>query len=377
LLFAQTAPYNGGMSILITLHMVRSAAMIAWAALAAMCFPIAAAAECVLEIPTTASAAVFTRHLPKSCSAEERASQSISSADLLQALREGKDIDLAGVVVVGDLMFDQLPITMPASWSAASPPIQEALRAQPAGDVRVIPGAISIRDSWVQGKISTNLKQGLIVLTGPISLTGTTFERTVDLSHAAFESTVDFSDARLVKEGFFIRAIFTQPVRFERTAFGVHARFHRATFKEPVTFLHAVFNGLSEFLEVSFEKDASFLDTTFKLGTGFSGSHFGARSDFSEATFDREAFYLFTQFDREAAFRRAAFHGTADFSDAEFKGPTDFSKVRFDVQPSFVRAKGSPDQQSLGGIQDPKLFYAIAAGMLVAALGLLLFLRRT
>lgn len=323
-----------------------------------------ALAECVME-QSPPEAATFTRHLGERCSEQEQETRAVRADELLAAIKEGKGIDLAGVVVVGDLLLDQLPPVSPSTLKTTSPRVQEMILSQAGKELRVVLAPISIRNSRVRGVISTKIQDGLIAMTGPVTMTGTTFERVVDFSRAVFFEPVDFSDAILLREGFFIRALFDKPTRFERTAFGVHTRFHRARFGDSVAFLRAGFNGLAEFLEVTFEKEANFSRTYFKMGTGFSGSRFGGMLDFSEALFEREAFFLFTLFEGDAYFRRTTFRGQADFSDAQFKGLDDFDKVFFQLQPRFDGARLIETPPTRGGLQDPRYLYGIAAAMLI------------
>lgn len=333
-------------------------------------------ADCVVERMPSESAVPLTRHLGKDCTAHEREAHAVAAAELLAAFRSGKGVDLNGVVITGDLMLDELPLVPVPPRDVLPPRVRDAILTRGLQQVRVVSGPILIRNSLVRGRIATNLKEGYLVVKGPVAMTGTTFERSVDFSHAAFAESVDFSEAVLLREGFFIRAIFSQPARFEKTAFGVHSRFHMAVFSESVTFLRAGFNGLAEFLDVTFEKDASFSRTYFKLGTGFSGSRFLGLLDFSEAVFQREAFFLFTIFEGDAYFRRATFRALADFTDAEFKGVNDFAKVFFSIEPRFIRTKRSGTSQSPGGLHDPRFLYGIAAALLIFTILFVLLLRK-
>ena len=339
-------------------------------------FTAAVLAECIVERMSSEAAAPLTRHLGRDCTAQEREAQAVTAAELLAAFRSGKVVDLSGVVLTGDLMLDELPLVFVKTLDVLSPRVQDAILKQRLQQVRVISGPILIRNSLVRGRIATNLKEGYLVVKGPVTMTGTTFERSVDFSHAAFAGSVDFSEAVLLREGFFIRALFSQAARFEKTAFGVHSRFHKAVFSETVTFLRAGFNGLAEFLEVTFEKDASFSRTYFKLGTGFSASRFRGVLDFSEAMFEREAFFLFTVFEGDAYFRRTTFRALADFTDAEFMGVNDFAKVFFQIEPRFIRTKMSGTNQSPGGLHDPRFLYGIAAALLIFTILFVLFLRK-
>lgn len=332
--------------------------------------------QCSVDRSPPHDPAVFKRHVAKSCSDQDREAEAITAEEILTALKAAKSVDLAGIVVRGDVMLDRLP-TVPASTAGLEPlPGRELpgmLREQ---DVRVIPGALSIRDSVVQGVLAANPKQGMLVLKGPVSMTGTRFERSVDFSRSLFLGPVDFSEAIILHEGFFIGTVFSQGARFEKTAFGVHSRFHRALFKEGATFLRAGFNGLAEFLEVRFDKDASFPRAYFKMGAGFSGSRFGGTLDFSEALFEREVFFTFTVFEGDAYFRRTTFRADANFSDAEFKGMDDFSKAFFNSEPHFTRTKFSGVRRGPAGLQDPRFLYGFAVALLIFAVLFVLALRK-
>lgn len=328
------------------------------------------AGACSLE---RSAEGIYTRHLANDCSEQERDARSIPADELLAALKAGKGLDLAGVTVTGDLTLDALPETPLSMADLPSPQLRELLRE--VRQVRMISGPLTVRNSVVRGVITTNLKEGYLLVKGPVTITGTTFERGADFSRIIFLGAVDFSNAVFLQEAFFIMARFEQPARFEKTAFGVHTRFHQARFADSVSFVRAGFNGLGEFLQVTFEKDASFSRAYFKMGTGFSGSRFGGPLDFSEAVFERAAFFTFTVFEGDAYFRRATFRADANFSDAEFKGLDDFSKAFFNVEPRFTRAKVS-GVRSPSGLQNPRLLYTMAAALFVFAVIFVLILRK-
>lgn len=332
--------------------------------------------ECLMERTSSDSAASFVRHLGKDCSEQERATQAVTAGELLTALKDGKGIDVAGVVVTGDLMLDGLPLVAASTLDVPSPRIRDAILKSNVKKVRVIAGPISIRNSVMRGGLATKLKDGLLLAKGPVTMSGTTFERAVDFSRTAFLGPVDFTEAILLQEGFFIEGLFDQAARFERTAFGVHSRFHKAVFGDTVTFHRAGFNGLAEFIQVLFEKDARFSQAYFKMGAGFSGSVFRGNLDFSEAVFDRAAFFMFTVFEGDAYFRRTTFRAEANFTDAQFNGVDDFSKTFFTLEPRFTRTKVSRARPSPGGLQDPRFLYGIAAALLIFTVVFVLFLRQ-
>lgn len=322
-------------------------------------------------------ALVLVRHLGPDCSDDERAARAVAAETVLTALGEGRGVDLAGVVITGDLSLDRIAPAPAAPVAASAPPhLRDRLQGERLTEVRVITGPVTIRDARVRGRLSANLGAGVLVVAGPLVLTGTTFEHVVDLSRTAFLDRADFSGAVLLGEGFFVQALFEGPARFERTTFGPHTRFHRAVFVQEADFREADFRGLSEFLEVVFEKEAAFPRATFSMGTGFSGSRFGGPLDFSGARFAREAFFRFSEFHQPATFREARFHGRADFSDARFEAQDDFADVLFDVDPGFEGAKVSRVPVRAKGLREPRVLYVVAAGLFAATLFLLLWGRK-
>jgi hypothetical protein len=326
---------------------------------------------CAMEREQANQPALFLRHLGPDCTEQEREAQSVNADEVLAALKQGKGVDIAGALIIGDLFFEALPATKLEAMSDLPADAREALGTRRITEARRLAGPIVVTRSVIRGAIGSRLKDGAIIVQGPLTVTGTTFERTADFSHMVFLGPVDGSEAVFLSQALFVQGWFAKPVRFEKTAFGPHSRFHRSVFNEPVSFLRSGFNGLSEFLEVTFAKEASFSRVYFKMGTGFSGSRFGGILDFSEAVFEREAFFTFTVFEQDAYFRRAVFRGTADFSDAQFKALDDFSKVMFEAQPNFSRVKVSETPRSPGGLQDPRVMYGIAAVLAVFTLGLL------
>ena len=316
------------------------------------------ASNCQVETPASGPGVALTRHLGADCTEQERETQAVDATQLLQAFKEGRGIDLSGVVIRGGLSLDMLPVGL-------LPPELGGMKELQGREVRVIPGSLTIVNSVVRGAISHGSTQGLLVVKGPVTFSGTRFEQLVDLSRAVFMQPVTLSGARFLRESYFVQGRFLRDVFAEKTAFGPHTRFHRSIFQGPVTFQQSGFNGLAEFLEVVFEKDVNLSRSYFKLGTGFSGSRFQGLADFSDASFDREAYFTFTLFDGDADFRRATFRSTADFSDASFKGRDDFSKASFGKGPEFTRVTRLATGQAPLGLGNQTVQYAIILSLLV------------
>lgn len=325
-------------------------------------------ADCQIEGSKTQSS--FTVHLGVGCTEAEREARAIDGTSIIQALREGKTVDLSGVVVRGDVLFSDLPAGM-------LPKDLESRVVGVEGDIRMVPAAFTIVGSIVHGAIKHASDSGRLVFNGPVNLSGSTFEQVVDLSRAVFVQPVTWSGAIFLRESYFVQGQFLADVFAERTAFGPHTRFHRSRFRGPATFQQSGFSGMAEFLEVEFDRTANFSGTYFKLGTGFSGSRFRQMADFSEAVFDREAFFTFTQFGGDAFFRRATFRSTADFDDARFEGRDDFEKVLFEGESKFSRVQRPSQRPGAIGIESPQVQYAITLALLLFSALLIAYLIRT
>lgn len=332
--------------------------------------------DCAVESDSVNLPDYFTRHLGPGCDDREREAYAVTAEELLSALKAGRGIDLKGVVVTGDLLLDQLPVVEAKTYVSRSALVEEMIRKRNIQELRMIAGPISITQSFVRGSIVTNLHRGLLVVTGPVTMTDTTFDRSIDFSHTIFLEPVDFAQAVIKHESFFIQTVFGKKVRFEKAAFGIRSRFHKAVFYGPATFNRAGFNGLAEFLEASFREGAHFTRAHFKMGTGFSGSQFHGKLDFSEALFEREAFFSFALFEDDASFRRATFLAQADFSDTQFKGADDFSKAFFGVEPKFRRVRVSGILTRPSGLQASRYLYGVAAVLLLCTVIFVLILRK-
>ena len=294
-------------------------------------------AECTADRGGSSATAAFTLRLSSACTDAEREAHAIPAQDLLRALTSGKGIELAGVVVRGDLLLDELPRQKVAALRDLSPEDGRELEGLRDEGVRVIHGPFVIKNARVEGRIVNRLKEGFLLITGPVVLTQTHFKGSVDLSRTVFLGLVDASMATFDQESYFVQDRFTQGAAFSDTQFGPHARFHRSSFAGPAVFRRAGFKGLTEFLEVVFEQDANFSHASFHMGTGFSGMHCRGKCNFSSAYFNQAAFFLFTLFDRSTSFDSARFGAEADFSDAAFKEGDDLAQAVFAQPPVLTR----------------------------------------
>ncbi|HJT21503.1 MAG TPA: pentapeptide repeat-containing protein [Nitrospira sp.] len=308
--------------------------------------------------------------LGPNCTDQERSAHAVQARNIAMAIKEGKAIDLSGVVVTGDLTFDDLPLgPFPTELGGEV--------SDSGGTARTVPVALSIVDSFVKGSVRHDAGKEFLVMRGALTLSGTTFEQPLDLSRTVFVEPVTLSGAVFLRESYFVNARFLRGLFAEKTAFGPHTRFHRARFRGAATFQRSGFNGLAEFLEVQFERDADFSRTYFKSGTGFSGSRFHGLVDFSEAQFAREAFFTFTEFDGDASFERATFRSVADFDDVQFHRRDDFSKALFEGEARFARVKRPVNGPPAVGLENAQVQYGITLSLLVFSALLIAYLIRT
>ena len=341
-------------------------------------------AACTVEREEAGAPSLFVRHFSPDCSKMERANQAVPAVELLAALKAGQGLSLKNAIITGDLLLTQLP-SVPVALLALPDRVLEGLAQARITEVRVIRGPLLIQDSLVEGVVDAQLKPDMIehrllddklVIQGPVTLTGTTFAKGVDLSHTVFLGPVDSSEAIYLGDALFLSCLFDQPVTFEKTAFAANTRYYQAVFHEPVTFLRAGFSGLTNFLSVTFKKEAGFSRAYFKMGTGFSGSRFEGISDFSEAVFEKAAFFTHAVFAADTYFRRATFRGEVNFTDTTFQGKDDFAKVFYQQEPNFTRATFATPRSS-ATLENPVFLAIVGAGLFLFLIAFIVILRKS
>lgn len=329
-------------------------------------FPHLAEACRLLERPAGLEEVMWI-HVEGSCSSDERRDLAVAGADILRALEQGKNVDLEGVVVTGNVMLDQLPLHPLADLPELPSSIQEVLTPRRVDALRVIPGSIRIIKSQFEKVLATNLSDGALVILGEVDLRESVFVQSMDWSKTIFAQPVRFSGMRIDFEGFFIGAQFMQSADFSKVVFGTHSRFHKAVFHAPVTFSEVHFNGVAELLEVIFHGEANFSDVFFESGTGFSGSVFQGAANFSGTVFAKEIYFRFSEFQDLVTFAGADFQSVVDFSNAQFIKPADFSGASFSVRPEHAGSNVQlPDlSRNLWGHPAIQLIIAVCLLLLV------------
>jgi len=329
--------------------------------------PPEADAVCIAEAPATGIEASLVVHLSSTCTPAEREAHAVRGEAVMDAIAKGRPVDLLGVVVRGDLIFDRLA----AQTTSRSPVPASEMANQPdrAGGnrQRIVREALSLKDSVVSGAVRHRSADSTLRFKGPVNFYGSHFKEGVDLSRSVFQEPVELSAATFDKEAYFVQGQFARQMDCQDTQFGPSTRFHRSVFRGSVNCTGARFDGMAEFLEVTFEQPATFERSRFGLGTGFSGSRFKSRVSFSEAIFSRETFFGFATFESESVFAGAQFLGSADFSNAEFRQQDDLAKARFDQAPLFTQTKRLESAPPAGFFQAWNGPYALTLVFLVVA----------
>ncbi|MCC6140634.1 MAG: pentapeptide repeat-containing protein, partial [Nitrospira sp.] len=351
------------------MHELRQYGLVSLCALLMLCgvFQVAVAeAGCTVESSPGGAPGPLMKHLSLDCTNADRAANAVSAAAVMKALAQGQAVDVAGVLLQGDLIFDQLPVQKSKIPQGLTPEQQAALSALNDDELRIVAGNLTIRDSVVDGALRHRSGKGTLEFEGAVDFRGTKFKDGVDLSRSVFQRGLTLDGAQFEREAYFVQGHFAQGVRCAETKFGPHTRFHRSVFRGPVECQGSLFDGMAEFLEVVCDAPVNFERARFGLGTGFSGAQFKKLANFSEAIFSKEAFFAFTVFSGEARFAGAQFLQAADFSNADFKRGDDLAKVRFD-QPPLTRGTKGLAQEEAGKGKSGFQQYAITLGILLAA----------
>jgi len=154
---------------------------------------------CRLLEPPAGRSDILWVHLEGFCLSKDQQAWAVNGADIIEALKNGQDIDLQGVLVVGDVMLDQLPLQAAAEIPNLPATILAQLQQRGLDSVRVVSDAVTIRDSQFEKILATNLSQGALVMLGAVDVSGTTFLQSVDFSKTIFANTFVFDRCCLLR----------------------------------------------------------------------------------------------------------------------------------------------------------------------------------
>jgi hypothetical protein len=167
---------------------------------------------------------------------------------------------------------------------------------------------------------------------GDLIASGTTFERTLDLSGSDVAGEVDLSGATLAKGLRARGTTFDGIVNLRSTQVGGDADLSKALFNAPV--LSGVTPG-TRAATTTFAGDVDFSLATFSSLVAFENALFSRKVDFTLARFDADAVFAGGKSLGQARFVRTIFGGPADFSEFKFYGPATFDGVQFNDRADF------------------------------------------
>ena len=254
----------------------------------------------------------------------------VAADEVLNAIAEGRDIDIAYAVINGDLNIGKIKNRLDRDQSDKLV-IQVNVKIQYSeirGHTTVIFAAFSRRASFIETSFS-----------GGASFSQTTFSGDVSFTAATFSGGASFTGA--IFSGRYVDFVYT-------TFSGKYADFTRAIFSgEAVSFIMSIFSGDASFSQATFSGFSDFTGATFDGGTFFKGAIFSGYPNFAGAAFSGRAFFNAAILGEAVSFSEATFSGYPDFSEATFrrralfngttmKHPANFSNVRFPENTVFV-----------------------------------------
>ena len=272
------------------------------------------------------------------CSAEGNAA-SVEPDMILNCLRAGREVNLDGVAVTGDLDLTDLFVN---------------------GQSPIISNALVIRNSRFTGSLTA--------FDGDAG-TALVFQEQVDLRGSRFTGVVDFTGATFESFAHFENIRFESPANFTQAALRNGASFRGVTFEDSVSFMLARNYGGLDFTEAQFFGPANFPfmqsfqkpDALVQSDVSFSGAQFAGAVYFMNARFENQVHFDQAVFRPRVPGERANFSGltftTLNLTSANFeRGQLDLNGTRYEklIMPNFQPAILSPDstEEALTALKD-------------------------
>lgn len=233
----------------------------------------------------TALGGVLLPDLPRAeaSTSQERPSTVVSSNDVVRRAAAGEPIDLADVVVQGDVDLEGV------------------------------------------GTLKRPLRCQRCLVAGSLKATDVVFERIVDLSDSIVNGGLEL-------EG----AIFKDRVSAERTVVMRPARFAAARFLGDASFTRGSFSGDAVFAATKFEGRADFAQRRFNAAGNFDGAVFSDAASFLLAEFVQKAHFQGAELRGGGSFRLVRLHDGAAFDRMSSRGTLEFKGAVLEGAVSFT-----------------------------------------
>ena len=203
----------------------------------------------------------------------------VSADEVLNAMAEGRDIDIEYAIISGYLKR----------------------RGHLKGSIRI----------W-HSEIHGNIYFSKAIFRGTVSFKSVTFDGHTDFVDATFRNLACV-DSDFNRNAAFSYAVFYGNVCFGSTVFRGSASFKSATFGGSVSFSSVAFGGKVSFKSTKFAGDADFSFTTFARGASFTGAAFSEKASFKSAAFEGSGF-------SEESFFNSIVFSTSNRRNIDFSG---------------------------------------------------------
>ena len=184
----------------------------------------------------------------------------VSANEILNAIAEGRDIDIEWAVIEGDLDIEKIRDGLD----------EEDGRSVVRCNVKIWYGAIKGKTGFRQARFSGDA-YFFTSFSGDADFDGATFSGNAYFTEVMFSGDADFVGATFSGDANFVGATFSGNADFDGAAFSGNAYFTEVTFSGDATFSVATFSGSAYFFRARFSGDANFMQAHMEWPANFAG----------------------------------------------------------------------------------------------------------
>jgi len=271
--------------------------------------------------------------LQDDCSQEEKDATPIAAEEVVEAIKQGKKVEVINAVIDGP--FTLRSTTIENEVTIKSTKFRETVDCSYSTFNQVV--------DFSESEFEADAIFTMAMVNKDIFLDGGTFKEGADFANltvaggfysrdAVFKAKVDFNTAEIEGYAGFDRATFAGEANFIATRIGGQAGFTKAVFKAKANFNNAQIEGAAFFKQATFEGEADF---------GY--ARIGIAADFVEAMFKKNANFNVTHINGTGGFIQAVFEGEVDFQRVLIAGAAHFTKAVFKAKANFNSAQIEED----------------------------------
>lgn len=246
-------------------------------------------------------------------------------------------LDLSNSTILGAFNGNDLGLQVPLYAESLSPMFTEDELLQIKRDRRRLSQLTQLSRSLL-GTPASEVQ--ISIFRGPIKMTQTRFEGTVNFNNTFFLNTLDaigaefignteWSQTRFSLMAKFNSAKFKAVTQFRGSIFYQKANFNRAEFQDSVNFTGSTFANSGSFHQTQWQKLANFSRVQWLGNADFSQGQFGDRLLFTNDQFSQSLFLNGANFTQLASFREAEFAQPVNLRGASILNQADFSDAIF------------------------------------------------